>query len=130
MLWMTLALADVVGPPARGCPPGSTGTSSHAGPYCMPDPPAETCAEGSLRTTGLCVLEEERQCAGNAEPDCTYLHREALSRCDGAGDCSGENVTCEVADRCAPGCGCSTGAAPGLALLAGLLPLVFRRRGA
>lgn len=128
----SLALADVVGPPATNCPPGSYGTSSHGGPYCVPnEPDPDTCPDGAIaREVGLCVLEEVRPCTGNAEPDCTYVHREALKACNDELDCVEENVPCEIAERCVePGlCGCDqSGPAAGFVLL-GLLPLLTRRR--
>ncbi|MEZ4323129.1 MAG: hypothetical protein R3F61_37025 [Myxococcota bacterium] len=130
---LSLALADVVGPPPDDCPPGASGTSSHGGPYCVPSTCDGTCEEGgTCEPAGLCVLEETRECGGMQDPEnpCTYLHREARGTCQTQDDCTG-GTTCEIADRCVtagPVCGCaSTGALPTAVLLLGLLPLAVRR---
>ncbi|MCB9670685.1 MAG: hypothetical protein H6736_18220 [Alphaproteobacteria bacterium] len=136
-----LAHADVV-MPAPGCVDGTYDYPSHDGSFCAPRQGETTCPDGeTLRSIGLCVTREERECGGNSGPDCTYMRAEAHSACAPDGSCA--VGTCETADRCAPVppppppppppaagmCGCMAAGTPGLAVAFGLLPLVVRRRG-
>jgi hypothetical protein len=133
-LVISLARADVASEP-ESCPIGAEPVTAHA-PYCTPGTCEGGCDAGdTCRSAGLCVIDEQRQCGGNASGDCTYQHVEALSACSSQADCAAG--TCVVADRCAPevlapgaaGCGCTSGwsAATGFMLLA-LLPWVTRKR--
>ena len=141
MIWFTLvwfgaAYADVVGPDAKSCPPGSVGSSNHGGPFCVPAECADGCRDGArCESTSLCVLEEERACGGMTTPTdpCTYTHIEAFDECQTDADCA--QGTCVTADRCVEegglGIGCSNSStAPSLAfgLAAVGLGLLGRRR--
>lgn len=130
------ARADVVGPEPEDCPAGSIGTSNHSGAYCTPRLCADSpCDDGVCETTGLCVLEEERQCGGMTTPGspCTYTHREVFGTCEGDGDCS--EGSCVIDEYCVDPsskdseiCGCASTGGPTAVLLLGLLPLALRRR--
>ncbi|MCA9489449.1 MAG: hypothetical protein KC621_05985 [Myxococcales bacterium] len=134
-MWMLLgwfAHADVV-EPGPICPPGSRSDSDHQGGFCAPTTCDGTCPDTteSCQRLGLCVVDSERACNGDAAPDCTFHHREAVGACEGPDDCA--EGRCVVADRCAPspspaaasgGWGC----APGAALLVGGLPLTLLHR--
>lgn len=130
----SLAHADAVGPDPTGCPPGSRGTSSHAGEWCEPtecDTRAE-CAEGErCETQGLCIEVQTRECGGNrpdtAEP-CFFDMRIAHGTCRDDDDC--DVGSCEIATRCVGG-GLGSGACRGCsgpegmpAAFAGVLLLV------
>jgi hypothetical protein len=131
------AHADAVGPLPEDCPSGSIGASSHAGNWCTPWLCEERdCELGTTcENTGLCVLEEERECGGqtSGEP-CTFTYREAFGPCETDDDC--DQGRCVTDDYCveptppdeASSCGCSTGAGASMVFLLGLLPLLGARR--
>ncbi|MCB9699952.1 MAG: hypothetical protein H6738_24405 [Alphaproteobacteria bacterium] len=137
-----VAHADVVGPGPNDCPPGARGDSDHNGSFCAPTACEGICPEGwgTCGPVGLCIVESERPCNGDAPAGCTFHHAEAVGGCEHQEDCA--EGTCVVADRCAtavappppsapaPG---GWGCAPGAALVVGGLPLALiggrRRRG-
>jgi MYXO-CTERM domain-containing protein len=117
LLLVRLAAADVVNPEPTNCPPGSVGTSSHAGEWCTPAPTCEeqVCAD-SCREIGLCVTETEEECGG-MQPDtgepCTFIRTEVHGRCRTQDDC--DAGTCIVEERCVDrgplSCGCASSSA-------------------
>ena len=114
-LLLTIAVADVVFPPPDDCPSGTRAATDHWGPHCVPTTCDGECGRGRVCVpTGFCVEDMER----------------VVGTCDGPEDCTGEGVTCEVANRCVErGCGCSTtGVLPTVLFAFALLPLIGRRR--
>lgn len=111
-----VAFADVVGPPATDCPPGSYGSTSHSGPYCPPAlctteyeanrcSAAETC-EGRQ----LCI--EEIPCGGRPIPDaapCTLSN--VTAECSPSGSCA--RGTCQMLRVCMPSSGTGGASASG-----------------
>lgn len=129
LLLVRLAAADVVNPEPTNCPPGSVGTSSHAGEWCTPAPTCDeqACAD-SCREVGLCVTETEEECGGMVPDtgDCTFTKVEVHGRCRDQGDC--DVGTCIVEERCVErgplSCGCASTSPVGVvSALAGLLAL-------
>lgn len=130
------ALADVVMPEPDSCPPGSTPSTAHSGPYCRPTEECSSdsvCGEGSsCEAVSQCV--ETRACGGLMPPDaapCTIEH--IVGACDSSGNCAvGE---CRMRDVCtgggSSGGGCSAGHGAGagaLALAIAIVLFAWRRR--
>lgn len=127
------AHADAISPPPEDCPSGSIGTASHVGQWCTPHLCAEQpCGDRTCETTGLCVLEEERDCGGQTGSPCTFTYREAFGPCELDTDCT--EGTCVTDDYCVEpakadtGCGCSSAGGASMVFLLGLLPLAGARR--
>lgn len=94
------ARADDVEPPPIGCPAGTIGRASHAGPHCqvvaceLPCPGGLSCVDH-----GYCI--ERIPCGGHRgmrEPECTV--EAVVSECT-AGACA--RGTCELRSVCLPG---------------------------
>jgi hypothetical protein len=87
--------ADVIEPPLENCPEGSSGATSHCGPYCDP----RTCTDDSNCVDGrrcldvaLCV--ERVNCSYNGEPN---YSDHIMGSCGGGATCGrGECRTLRV----------------------------------
>jgi len=141
LLVPALAAADAVEGPPSSCPPGSSPSSAHTGPYCrQTDDCTSDAACGGVETCEpvmQCI--ETRACGGRAPPDaapCTLRH--VVGPCADDGACA--VGTCQARDVCTGetesggddgGCGCrvgarDSGAGAALALVAVAL-LAWRR---
>lgn len=134
----SIALADVVDPEPESCPPGSTPSTAHSGPYCRPTTECSAdseCSAGTCMQVMQCI--ETRGCGGLMEPDaapCTLEH--VVGPCSegscAVGECRARRV-CSTGSTSDGGCGCSTvgsgssGPAP-IALLALAIVLAFSAR--
>ena len=143
LLVPSAALADVVEPEPASCPPGSTPSTAHTGPYCAPTAECTSdsaCSEGTCGEVMQCI--ETRGCGGLQPPDaepCTLEH--VVGPCASDGTCAtGE---CRARQVCGgggggggtdDGCGCRAAGAPasggGLAWIALALggAIALRRR--
>ena len=133
------ASADVVDPEPESCPPGSTPSTAHSGPYCALSAECSTdadCASGTCDAVMQCI--ETRACGGLMPPDaapCTLEH--VVGPCADDGTCA--TGTCRARSVCgggsggSDGCGCSAvGAGSGsgavwIGVVLGLV-VVWRRR--
>ena len=144
---VSIARADVVGPPPDRCPAGSTPATAHSGPYCRASDTcvADTDCSGGERCVAVEQCLETRSCGGrddflDAEP-CTLSH--VSGACESAGASCGDEGTCTEGRVCTGesetvgggGCSCAapgraTGRGPGAALAIAMLATMFllRRR--
>jgi MYXO-CTERM domain-containing protein len=132
------ALADVVDPEPDSCPPGSTPSTAHTGPYCRPTPDCASDSACGAGATCDAVMQciETRGCGGLMGPDsapCTIEH--VVGPCAGDGTCAvGECRARQVCNGAASdgGCGCRVaGSSPSRGtewLCAALAVLLWRRR--
>lgn len=105
------ARADVVGPPPRNCPVGSSGDSCHGGPFCRPSTCLNDteCSEGSTCQDVMACIGGI-QCGGlegGGDPPIDTF--EGL--CD-KGSCSGE-AECQAIKQCLPAGDPTTGGSTG-----------------
>jgi hypothetical protein len=111
------ARADVVDPPPASCPPGSTPSTGHSGPYCAPTPEctATSCSGGaSCLAVAQCI--ETRDCGGLRPPDsgpCTIEH--VAGACGAGGSCA--VGTCRARSVCTTGGGATTSGGCGCAVV-------------
>jgi hypothetical protein len=111
VLWLatSLAHADALLPPPAECPAGSFGTSSHAGPWCMPT----TCAAAAdcerfrvrwgaterarfeCRPEALCIRAE----TARGPRGMSFPREVATASCTATRTCEGD-IECTEATRC------------------------------
>jgi len=133
------AFADVVPPPKKSCPAGSTGASSHDGPYCAP----ATCKSSKECKIGY-VCQDQPLCLKTViyrvrEGGARYEYIEATGICKDRSACN-ELSSCKTAKRCIPNkdsktedgiklqyssCGCSQAQAGSAYPLLGIFSLLF-----
>jgi hypothetical protein len=117
--WMIApeALADMVGPWPRECPPGTTKTRAHGPGYCKPPPPTN-CPPGYegkvIRNTAFCEAPPPQPCPPGSRWETWELGEEgewergvctALPHCNGSENNEqclryGEHATCQETSYC------------------------------
>ena len=94
------ARADVVGPPPRDCPVGSSGDACHGGPFCRPNTclnddecsEGQTCQDAKACIGGIVCGGLE---GGGDPPIATYEGSCEQSGCKG-------NIECQAIKQCLP----------------------------
>jgi hypothetical protein len=100
-----LAHADAIGPDPTDCSPGSVGTSSHCGSYCVPtscDPSAPDCGTAqACQPVGICIEKRQQPQSCGDVPEGTPMVEVDVAHgaCSSDGDCE-SGQTCSIAPRC------------------------------